>query len=133
MSQPLDAPTARSDADVVAVAGRLAPVLAALSDPNRLAILLAITRGPCSVKGLTEQVGLPQTLVSHHLKALRDVGLVTVAAQGRSNIYTMCCAALAEPARLLAMLAAGAPPPACTSLDRQQTDRPVGAGRAADS
>jgi DNA-binding transcriptional ArsR family regulator len=99
-------------ADVVAIAERLAPVLAALSDPNRLAILLAVTQQPRSVKGLTDAVGLPQTLVSHHLKALRDTGLVAVAAQGRSNIYSLCCAALAEPARLLANLAAGNPPAA---------------------
>lgn len=98
---------------MLAVARRLAPVLAALSDANRLAILLAVTRRPRSVKGLTEVVGLPQTLVSHHLKALREVGLVTVAAQGRSNIYTMCCAALTEPARLLATLAGGNPPATC--------------------
>jgi DNA-binding transcriptional ArsR family regulator len=95
-----------ADADLVALAGRLAPVLAAQADPNRLAILLAITRQPRSVKALTEVVGLPQTLVSHHLKALRDVGLVVAAAKGRSNIYSMCCAVLAEPARLLAALAA---------------------------
>jgi DNA-binding transcriptional ArsR family regulator len=103
---------ADSRTDVVAIAERLAPVLAALSDPNRLAILLAITHQPRSVKGLTDAVGLPQTLVSHHLKALRDTGLVTAAAQGRSNIYTLCCAPLAEPARLLATLAAGDPPAA---------------------
>ena len=110
MNPSPEIPTAGCDAALVALAGRLAPILAALSDPNRLAILLAITRQPCSVKGLTEQVGLPQTLVSHHLKALRDVGLVAATAQGRSNIYTLCCAALAEPARLLATLAAGDAP-----------------------
>jgi len=98
--------------EVVAIAERLAPVLAALSDANRLAILLAITQQPRSVKELTDAVGLPQTLISHHLKALRDTGLVTAEAQGRSNIYTLCCAALAEPARLLATLAAGNPPAA---------------------
>lgn len=98
--------------DVVAIAARLAPVLAALSDPNRLAILLAITRQPSSVKALTEVVGLPQTLVSHHLKALRDSGLVTLTAEGRSNIYALCCGALAEPARLLGSLAAGDAPAA---------------------
>jgi DNA-binding transcriptional ArsR family regulator len=98
--------SAHRDADLTAVAARLAPLLAALSDPNRLAILLAITRESRSVKGLTEVVGLPQTLVSHHLKALREAGLVEATARGRSNIYSMCCDALAEPARLLATLAA---------------------------
>jgi DNA-binding transcriptional ArsR family regulator len=107
--------TVVTDSDLVALAGRLAPVLAALSDANRLAILLAITQQPRSVKALTEVVGLPQTLVSHHLKALRDVGLVVATARGRSNIYAMCCGVLAEPARLLASLAAaeGAPATSC--------------------
>lgn len=93
--------------DLLRIASCLAPVLRALSDENRLAIMLAITERPRSVKELTDLVGLPQTLVSHHLKALRDVGLVGVTAQGRSNIYAMCCATLAEPARLLSELAAG--------------------------
>lgn len=114
MSQDAEATTTtETNGDVLAVARHLAPVLAALSDANRLAILLAITQHPRSVKGLTELVGLPQTLVSHHLKALREVGLVTVTAQGRSNIYTMCCDALAEPARLLAALAGGSQPATC--------------------
>ena len=97
--------------DLTTIAKRLSPILRALSDDNRLAIMLAITQRPHSVKELTEVVGLPQTLVSHHLKALREVGLVSVAAHGRSNVYTMCCAALAEPARLLTTLAAGAQAP----------------------
>lgn len=104
-----------SGADVLAVAQRLAPVLAALSDPNRLAILLAITVRPRSVKALTEALALPQTLVSHHLKALRDARLVTVTAHGRSNVYAPCCGALGEPAGMLAALAAGRTPLAAGS------------------
>lgn len=100
-------------ADVREAARRLALVLAALSDPNRLAILLAITQRPRAVKELMEVVGLSQTLVSHHLKALRDAGLVSSTMRGRSNIYAMCCDALAEPARLLSTLAAGDPPALC--------------------
>jgi len=47
---------------------------------------------------------LPQTLVSHHLKSLRENGLVTVTAHGRSNVYSPCCAAVADPLELLAGL-----------------------------
>lgn len=61
------------------------------------------------MKDLTEAVGLSQTLVSHHLRALRGAGLVSVTAKGRSNVYSMCCGALADPVRLLAEMAAGAP------------------------
>lgn len=91
--------------DPVAVAGRLAPVLKALGDENRLAILLTLVQGPCSVTELTSSLGLGQTLVSHHLKVLRDTGLVTVTAVGRSNVYELCCTAVAEPVRYLAGVA----------------------------
>ena len=53
-------------------ARRLAPVLKALADENRLAILLALLDGDRSVTELTSVLGLSQTLVSHHLKALRE-------------------------------------------------------------
>ena len=127
MSDHIDTTTIGGGADVVATAASLAPVLAALSDQNRLAILLAITRKSRSVKDITEIVGLPQTLVSHHLKALRDVGLVTATAKGRSNIYAACCAPLAEPARLLAALAGGADPSATRpAADPAEESPPAG-------
>lgn len=93
------------EAALAGQAQRMAPVLAALADPNRLAILLLVARQERSVRALTDALGLPQTLVSHHLRALRDVGLVEARAQGRSNIYSLCCGPLGEPARLLLGLA----------------------------
>ncbi|WP_100500191.1 ArsR/SmtB family transcription factor [Geodermatophilus chilensis] len=87
----------------------LAPQLKALSDPNRLHLLLLLAEGPRSVRELTELSGMGQTLVSHHLAPLREQGLVTVTPQGRSNVYSMCCEALAGPVRLLATLAALTP------------------------
>ena len=83
----------------------LAPVMKALSDENRLAILLAVADRPRSVVELSEATGLGQTLVSHHLKTLRETGLVSVRPQGRSNVYSVCCDAISEPIELLARLA----------------------------
>ena len=103
-----------SVSDPLERARRLAPVMKALADENRLAILLAVAERERSVTELTAATGLSQTLVSHHLKSLRDNGLVAVTAQGRSNIYSVCCAAVAEPIELLASLAGG-PTPATTS------------------
>jgi hypothetical protein len=40
------------------------------------------------------------------LKALREVGLVTATAVGRSNRYAICCDAMAEPIRYLSRIAA---------------------------
>ena len=76
----------------------------ALSDENRLAILLTVAERARSVTELTAATGLTQTLVSHHLKSLRDNGLVSVTAQGRSNVYSLCCAAVADPLETLAAL-----------------------------
>jgi len=91
--------------DPIELARHLAPVMKALSDENRLAILLAVAQRDRSVTELTAATGLAQTLVSHHLKSLHDNGLVTVTAHGRSNVYSLCCAAVADPLEMLAALA----------------------------
>ena len=96
-TQDISAPAAR--------ARQIAPVLKALSDENRLTILLAVADRQSSVTELTAATGLSQTLVSHHLKSLRDNGLVTATPVGRSNVYSLCCDAIAEPIALLSMLA----------------------------
>ena len=87
----------------------LAPQLKALSDANRLHLVLLLAEAPRSVRELTELSGMGQTLVSHHLIPLREHGLVTVTAKGRSNVYSLCCEALAGPVKLLATLAALTP------------------------
>ncbi len=93
------------------LARRLAPVLKALADENRLAILLAIAARAASVVTLTQELGMSQTLVSHHLKALRDNGLVTVTPYGRSNVYALCCDQLIDTVRQLEALAVPAGTP----------------------
>jgi DNA-binding transcriptional ArsR family regulator len=86
-------------------ARQIAPVLKALSDENRLTILLAVADRSSSVTELVATTGLSQTLVSHHLKSLRENGLVTSAAVGRSNVYSLCCDAMSQPIALLSTLA----------------------------
>jgi DNA-binding transcriptional ArsR family regulator len=86
-------------------ARHIAPVLKALSDENRLMILLAIADRESSVTELVATTGLGQTLVSHHLKSLRQNGLVVATPVGRSNVYSLCCDAIAEPIALLSTLA----------------------------
>jgi DNA-binding transcriptional ArsR family regulator len=92
----------------VATARRLAPLLKAIADEHRLAILLLLAERPYAVVELTAELGIGQTLVSHHLKALRDAGLVAATPVGRSNVYAMCCEAVAEPVRYLAGIATAA-------------------------
>ncbi len=91
-------------------AHRIAPILKALSDENRLTILLAVADRRSSVTELTAATGLAQTLVSHHLKSLRENGLVEATPVGRSNVYSLCCDAVAEPLALLSTLADAATP-----------------------
>ncbi|MHB1164753.1 MAG: ArsR/SmtB family transcription factor [Candidatus Nanopelagicales bacterium] len=98
-------PSAAAVAAPAARARQIAPVLKALSDENRLTILLAVADRQSSVTELTAATGLSQTLVSHHLKSLRDNGLVIATPVGRSNVYSLCCDAIAEPIALLSMLA----------------------------
>jgi DNA-binding transcriptional ArsR family regulator len=82
----------------------LAPQFKALADENRLAIILLLSERDRTVRELTEATGLAQTLVSHHLAPLRELGLVTVTPKGRSNIYALCCDAFTGPMRALAGL-----------------------------
>jgi DNA-binding transcriptional ArsR family regulator len=92
-------------ASPAARAREIAPVLKALSDENRLTILLAVADRESSVTELMAATGLSQTLVSHHLKSLRENGLVVATPVGRSNVYSLCCDAIAQPIALLSMLA----------------------------
>ena len=62
------------------------PVLRALADPTRLRLFLALRDRERCVRDLVESEGLPQPLVSHHLRVLLDAGLATAR---RSDGFTM--------------------------------------------
>lgn len=72
-------PLLRGKALEPADADRLAGALKALADPTRLRLLSLIQAQPggeACVCNLTEPLGLSQPTVSHHLKVLREAGLV---------------------------------------------------------
>jgi DNA-binding transcriptional ArsR family regulator len=83
-----------------------APKLKALADENRLTIALLLAEREHSVRELQDATDLPQTLVSHHLKPLRDQDLVSVRVDGRSNRYSLCCGELRT---IIAALSATSP------------------------
>ena len=56
----------------------LARSLKVLSDPTRLAIFDALMQGVQCNCDLGERLSLPMNLISHHLKVLRQAGLVQV-------------------------------------------------------
>ena len=97
--------TTRATASPALRAREIAPILKALSDENRLTLLLAIADRDCTVTELADVSGKSQPLVSHHLKTLRETKSFTSTAVGRSNVYSLCCEAIAEPIALLSDLA----------------------------
>jgi ArsR family transcriptional regulator len=63
---------------------RLPAVLKALADPTRLSIYrrIAAAKGPLCVCELAGRFPVSQPTVSHHLRVLREAGLVTVERRG---------------------------------------------------
>lgn len=61
--------------------------LKVLADPTRLAIVHALMEGPQHVGLLNESIQIGQSLLSHHLKVLRDSGLVTSERDGKAVLY----------------------------------------------
>ena len=61
----------------------------ALADVNRLRIVRRLAETPSTVTELIDHVGLSQPLVSHHLKRLRDAGLVVTRRAGRETICSL--------------------------------------------
>jgi DNA-binding transcriptional ArsR family regulator len=64
-----------------------ADVLRALGDATRLAVLQALLEGPLHVNDLQKRVTVGQSLLSHHLKVLRDAGLVHAERDGKAVLY----------------------------------------------
>lgn len=65
----------------------LAFLAKALSDENRLRILLSVSTGKKSVSRIVEDLELSQPLVSHHLKELKRSLLVKVERSGPFIYY----------------------------------------------
>lgn len=61
----------------------------ALATPSRLRILGRLREGPCAVGELAATVGMAQSAVSHQLRVLRHLGLVSGHRTGRSIVYTL--------------------------------------------
>jgi ArsR family transcriptional regulator, arsenate/arsenite/antimonite-responsive transcriptional repressor len=95
---------------VISVAGdeSVGETLRVLADPTRAAIVEALAAGPACTCHLVEDLGLAQSNVSNHLRALRQAGLVIREPHGRFTYYRLLPDALAATAEHLADLAAKA-------------------------
>ena len=67
-----------------------------LADPLRWQILTFLSRSELCTTHLQDLLGAKQTLVSHHLRVLRQAGLVLTAPCGRFTYYRLRPGALDE-------------------------------------
>lgn len=71
------------------LAGQVAETMQALATPSRLRILARLYDGPASVGEISEAVGMDGSAVSHQLRILRHLGLVTGEREGRRVNYSL--------------------------------------------
>ena len=89
VTTPLDLTPSRRD--------RLVALYRALGDATRLEVfrLIAAQPGPICVCDIVDRFDVSQPTISHHLKALRDAGLVKVSRRGVWAFYAVDPAGLA--------------------------------------
>ncbi len=62
-------------------------LLKIIAEENRLKILCVLKKDERCACDIADDIGIPQNLASHHLKILRDNGLVESRKEGLSVIY----------------------------------------------
>ena len=60
-----------------------------VGDPKRLMLLYLVADHPCNVTELTQALDVSQPTVSHHLRILRERGLVIATRDGTSIYYSL--------------------------------------------
>lgn len=72
--------------------------LKTIADTTRLGILLELMHGPKNVGALNAVLKVEPTLFSHHLKILRDEGLIASTPEGKTRLYQLTENVVASPA-----------------------------------
>ena len=70
-------------------AARVAELFQAMSDPSRVRILFALLQGEVNVGAIADHVGVSEGAVSHHLRGLRQLRIVTARKDGRTVFYAL--------------------------------------------
>ncbi len=78
-----------------------AEICAGLADPTRILILYSLSQSPRNVSELCTELGMPQPLISRHLKVLRERGMVNALRRGTVVIYSLGDKRLVEALDLL--------------------------------
>lgn len=97
--------------DAVAGSAAVDDVLKVVADPLRLRILTMLAAEQLCVCHLQEALGARQTLVSHHLRVLRDAGLVETEPCGRFVYYRLRPGAFDAAHEAVRRLAGASPAP----------------------
>jgi ArsR family transcriptional regulator len=71
------------------VANSCAKMLKVLADEVRLAVVEQLLDGPKHVAEINEHLQVEQTLLSHHLRVLREAGIVQSQRDGKSVLYRL--------------------------------------------
>lgn len=61
--------------------------LKVLSDSTRLGVMRLLLEGPKHAGDLQRRIEIEQSLLSHHLRVLRDAGLVVASRDGKAVLY----------------------------------------------
>jgi len=73
--------------------------LKVLADRTRLAVMESLMDDPCHVGKLAEILDVEQSLLSHHLRVLREAGLVVADRKGKSILYRVAAETQVEGTR----------------------------------
>ncbi len=84
-----NARTADDDVLPLDSARAIARFFQVLADPTRVRIVKALAEGKWCVTDLTQALGMDQPAVSHQLKYLRELGLVSWTKHGRHVYYAL--------------------------------------------
>jgi ArsR family transcriptional regulator, arsenate/arsenite/antimonite-responsive transcriptional repressor len=106
-------------------------LLKALADPTRLRVIALLGAGPRCVCDLQGGIDVPANLLSHHLKVLREAGVIDGSRRGRWIDYRLRPDALATVERLLADLRTGGGESACCARVHASAGAAGTAGSAA--
>jgi len=66
-----------------------AALLKALADETRLTVVRALMNGERHVGALVDELDIEQSLLSHHLRSLRDAGIVESQRDGKAVLYRL--------------------------------------------
>jgi DNA-binding transcriptional ArsR family regulator len=66
-----------------------ADILKVLADDTRLAVVRQLLNGPRRVGEINEELQVESTLLSHHLRVLREAGIVTGEREGKAVLYRL--------------------------------------------